>query len=117
MAGRILRHGTTRQRAESILKNGPDPNFREPGATIFDKAVGFSTAAVEGPFPCGTPEMYAAKKANLFATEGGPAILEVEIPAEVVALAVDEGGDIRFQVDEGLEELLLVWPTLSKRIV
>ncbi len=28
----LLRHGTTRMRAEEILRKGPDPRFREPGS-------------------------------------------------------------------------------------
>ncbi len=96
------------------MKNGPDPKFVEPGA--IDKAEGFSTAPAEGPFPVGRPEEYAASKANLFPNEGGPAVVEIEVPAEIVALASDTGGDIRFLSGYGLEELLKAWPTLPKRI-
>jgi hypothetical protein len=113
--GRILRHGTTRQRAKAIVQRGPDPNFTEPGG--LDTAEGFSTAPAEGPFPVGTPEQYATAKANLFPNEGGPAIVEVEVPQAIVDLAINAGGDIRFEPGCGLEELLAAWPTLPKRIL
>lgn len=112
---RILWHGTTRRRAEAILRDGPDRNFTEPGS--LNKAEGFSTAFREGPFAVGTPEEYAARKANLFPNEGGSVILEIEVPTEIVALASDVGGDVRFLPNWGLEELLQAWPTILKRIL
>jgi hypothetical protein len=112
---RILRHGTTRQRAASILQNGPDARFMEPGGA--DPARGFSTCPVPGPFPYGTPESYAAGKANLFPTEGGPAIVEIEVPDDIAALAIDAGGEIRFEPGFGLEELLKGWPTITKKVI
>src|SRR6266581_7411802 len=92
---RILRHGTTRQRAVSIVQNGPNTSFTEPGGA--DPARGFSTCPAQGPFPYGTPENYAAGKANLFPAEGGPAIVEIEVPDDIVALAIDAGGEFRFE--------------------
>jgi len=112
--GRVLRHGTTRKRAEAILQNGPNPNFLEPGG--FERANGFSTAPVEGPFPNGTPECYAERKAALFPDEGGPDVLEIEVPLEIVALAVNVG-EIRFDIGYGLRQVLDAWPTLPKRIL
>lgn len=113
---RVLRHGTTRWRAERILRDGPNPNFLEPAS--MDPARGFSTTPVQGPFPFGSPEAYARAKAKLFPTEGGPAVLEVIIPDSIVALAVDAGGEFRFEPEGGgLEELLAAWPGLSKRII
>jgi hypothetical protein len=112
---RTLRHGTTRQRAEAILKNGPDPNFKEPGG--IDPARGFSTAPVLGPYPYGGPENCAQRKGKLFPNEGGPVVLELDVPEEIVALADDFGGEIRFSRGHGFEELLNAWPTLVKRIL
>jgi hypothetical protein len=113
---RILRHGTTRKRAEAILKDGPNPLFVEPGGLTPEKA--FSAAPAEGPFPVGAPEDYARAKANLFPTEGGPAILEVAVPPEIVALALESGGEVRFGLDGGgLRELIAAWPTLPKRVI
>jgi hypothetical protein len=112
---RVLWHGTTRRRAEAILRGGPDPNFLEPGTMV--KAGGFSTAPTHGPYPLGDPRDYASKKAALFADEGGPAILEVEIPEEIVALAINEVVEIRFQPNLGLEELCQAWPELPKRVL
>ena len=112
---RILRHGTTRQRAEAILKVGPDPSFLEPGG--FDPAHGFSTSPVGGPTSVGTPEQYAAGKAKHFPNEGGPVIVEIEVPADIIDLAIDAGGEIRFEPGFGLEELRQAWPRISKRMV
>jgi hypothetical protein len=111
----ILHHGTTRRRGESILKNGPDVNFREPGGP--DKAEGFSTSPAEGPFPLSSPEDYARSKAALFPDEGGPVILEIEVPEEIASLADTIGGDVRFHPGWGLKELLDAWPRLPKRIL
>ena len=40
-----------------------------------------------GPFPFGTPTNYALGKAGRFPSEGGPAIVEVDVPDEIVARA------------------------------
>jgi hypothetical protein len=56
-------------------------------------------------------------KANAFPNEGGPVILEIEVPDEIVALADHDGGDVRFNSGWGLEELRAAWPTLAKRIL
>ncbi len=112
---RLLRHGTTLQRARSIVRNGPDPNFREPGG--LDVADGFSTADVYGPYPVGSPEDYALGKAALFPGEGGPAIVEVEVPTDIIALALVTGGEVRFQAGFGLAEVLQRWQSLVRRVV
>ena len=111
---RILWHGTTRRRAEAILQKGPDVTFIEPGG--FEKAGGFSTAPSQGPYHSGDPKVVAAGKATLFPDEGGPAILEMEVPEEIIALSVNQVSEIRFQPGYGLEELIAAWPTLAKRI-
>src|SRR5580704_7851102 len=86
----ILIHGTTRQRAERIMAQGPDPNFVEPGG--LDETDQFSTylGSYPGPFPMGTPAKYARDKAVAFPNEGGPVILTVDVPDDIIALAVDE---------------------------
>jgi hypothetical protein len=109
-----LRHGTTRQRAEAILVNGPDPNFREPGSPI--RAEGFSTARLQGPYLFGSPEEVAVRKARLFPNEGGPAVLEIEVP-ESLALKAELWGEVRFDFGYGLEELLQAWSSLPRRIL
>ena len=109
----LLRHGTTRRRAEAILQSGPDPNFKQPGDN--QKAEGFSTARLQGPFPFGTPEVLAAGKARLFPDEGGPAIIDIGVPEYIVRKA-DLRGEVRFDHGAGLEELLAIWSSLSKRI-
>jgi hypothetical protein len=111
---RTLRHGTTKRRADAILQYGPDPKFLEPGGT--DPARGFSTYPDGAPVSVGTPGQYAAGKAALFPNEGGPAILEIEVPEDIVDLAIDAGGEIRFEPGFGLQELLDAWPQIIKRI-
>jgi hypothetical protein len=80
-----LRHGTTRQRAEAILRDGPNPKFREPGGA--DTAEGFSTARLTGPYPYGSPANMAIRKGRLFPNEGGPVFLEIEVPEAIVRQA------------------------------
>jgi hypothetical protein len=123
----LLRHGTTRKRAEEILRNGPNPRFREPNGQL--RGDGFSTA----PFPrklynLGPPEAYARKKAKNWPNEGGPAILEFELPDDLARTiisrrwnqngkALNLGDEIVFDVGFGIEQLLGVWPQLTKRIL
>ena len=121
----LLLHGTTRIRAESIIKNGPNPCFREPNGTTAD---GFSTAPAEGPFEFGSPEEYARGKAANFPNEGGPAILAIELSSEladsmiggvgelIAGKAFHAGTEIRFELGGGLEQLLAVWPELTKTV-
>lgn|SRR5579871_3210587 len=105
-------YGTTRQRAEAILRDGPDPDFKQPGDLY--PAGRFSTARPSGPFPFGSPADMAARKALLFPAEGGPAILEIDVPESIVAKAEMVGG-VRFDPGFGLEELLGVWSLIPKR--
>jgi hypothetical protein len=44
-------------------------------------------------------------------------IVEVEVPTDVVVLALATGGEIRFQAGFGLDELLQSWPSLVRRVV
>ena len=119
----LLHHGTTRQRATRIVAGGPDPDFVEPHGT---RAEHFSTAYADPRLRhMGHPEDYARGKAANFPTEGGPVILELEVPAWVVdvvlADAIGAGlalsGEVRFDPGVGLEDLLRVWPTIPKRII
>ena len=96
-------HGTTRLRAERILQQGPDPCFQEPVGIDLDD--GFSMNLEAGPF----------------LDEGGPVILAVDVPDEVVMKSVNDGfplsqGLVEFDHGSGLEELLLTWPNLVKEI-
>jgi hypothetical protein len=115
----ILLHGTTRWRAERILADGPDPNFQEPGDD--QRAEAFWTSLQCGPFPEGTPQEYALGKAALFPDEGGPAILVLDVPDDLIALTDQvfyplRWGVVAFEEGRGLEELLAAWPTISKQI-
>ena len=122
----LLNHGTTRQRAEAILKNGPDASYREPNGTTAD---GFSTSPAVGPFDFGSPEDYARGKAANFPNEGGPAILAIELPDDLVPSIVGDvgellpgkafnaGTEIRFEPGGGLEQLLAAWPQLTKTVI
>ena len=117
----ILLHGTTRQRAERIIAEGPDPSFMEPGQSGA-RAEGFSTYFESGPFLFGTPEEYAHVKARLFPAEGGPAILRVDVPEEIIEKALNpwfprSQGLIQFDEGSGLDQLRAAWPSLPKQIV
>jgi hypothetical protein len=122
----ILHHGTTLQRARSIEANGPDPAYREPGTGRGPPAEGFSTVIGDGrPCSTGTPETAARNKAALFPAEGGPAILEVSVPAWIMAIlyadpiaaGLARSGEIRFELASGLEELRAEWRHLAKRVI
>jgi hypothetical protein len=115
----ILLHGTTRFRAERLLQNGPDPKYQEPGGQAWDD--GFSMNLETGPFLFGRVEEYAQGKAREYPDEGGPVILAVEVPEEIVYQAVNEWfplsqGLVQFNSGAGLESLLSAWPNLSKQI-
>ena len=114
-----LLHGTTRLRAERILQHGPDPHFQEPGGQPCDD--GFSMFIETGPFLFGRPEEYARGKAKEFPNEGGPVILAVDVPDQIVQRAVNDWfplsqGLIQFDPGAGLEELLAAWVALTKAI-
>ncbi len=116
----ILLHGTTRRRAEHLIAGSPDPQFLEPGGQAWED--GFSMSLESGPFLFGTPEEYARRKAAAFPDEGGPAILEVDVPEEIVARAANQWfplsqGLVQFDRGAGLEELIADWKALEKRLV
>ena len=97
------------------MRDGPNPGFREPGELT--TAGGFSMARPAGPFGLGQPEAIARAKAAIFPQEGGPVILEIDVPDDVVRRATDVIDEVRFEPGSGLEELLQVWPSLPKRIL
>lgn len=117
----VVLHGTTRHRAERIMALGPEADFIEPGGGT--RAEGFSTCLECGPFPLGTPEEYASRKAAAFPNEGGPAILRMDVPDDILVLATDEvyfplsQGIVQFDEGAGLEELRAAWSSLTKTIV
>lgn len=122
----ILHHGTTLQRALAIETNGPDPDYREPGSGSLPPAEGFSTVIGDGrQCSTGTPELAARNKHALFPNEGGPAILEVSVPARIMAIlhadSIAAGlaisGEIRFEPGCGLSELRAEWHKLKKRVI
>jgi hypothetical protein len=115
----ILLHGTTRLRAERILRHGPDPKFQGPGGRVSDD--GFSMNLEAGPFLFGTAEDYARGKAREFPEEGGPVILALDVPDDIIRKAASDWfplsqGLVQFDTGAGLEELLLAWTTLAKEI-
>ena len=65
------------------------------------------------PFPFSLPD------------EGGPAILEVSVPAWVMAIlyadpiaaGLARSGEVRFEPESGLNELRVEWPNLTKRVI
>jgi hypothetical protein len=115
-----LVHGTTRFRAERIVQYGPDVRYREPGGRPCEE--GFSMYVEGGPFPFGTPTKYALGKAAGFPAEGGAAILEVDVPDEIIERATGpwlplSQGVVQFDIGYGIEELLAAWSTLPKQII
>lgn len=115
----ILLHGTTRHRAEQIIQEGPDPRYLEPGGQSLDD--GFSMNLEAGPFHFGTVEEYARCKAREFPEQGGPVLLAVDVPYDIVRKAVNEWfplsqGLVQFDTGAGLEELVAAWPNLPKEI-
>lgn len=122
----VLHHGTTLRRAERIIQKGPDAKYVEPGGSFHDPANGFSTA-IAGQQTIGmqAPEDYARMKAANFPAEGGPVILELEVPAWIVDIVFNHpelgqwahSSEIRFEPGAGLEELQQAWPTLANRIL
>ncbi len=115
----ILLHGTTRFRAEQIQQQGPNARFQESGGQAWED--GFSLSLETGPFLFGTPEEYAHGKARAFPDEGGPVILVVDVPEDIVQRAVNEWfpisqGLVQFDAGAGLEELTVAWANLAKEI-
>lgn len=122
----LLHHGTTLQRARAIEANGPDPAYQEPGTASLPPAEGYSTVIGDGrPCSTGTPEMAARNKHALFPNEGGPAILEVSVPAwimailyaDLIAAGLARSGEIRFEPESGLKELRAEWHNLTKQVI
>jgi hypothetical protein len=122
----ILHHGTTFQRARAIETNGLDPNYREPGTGSLPLAEGFSTVIADGPArSTGTPEVAARNKHAPFPNEGGLAILEVHVPAWIMAIlyadpiaaGLARSGEVRFEPECGLNELRAEWHNLTKRVI
>ncbi|MBY0229717.1 MAG: hypothetical protein K2W96_10595 [Gemmataceae bacterium] len=121
----LLFHGTTLIRACRIEAAGPDPDWIEPGGTT--PAENFSACLPSGPFAAsGRPESYACLKAAAVLRdgrdEGGPAILLMEVPDGIIALAVDEHmplsqGFVRFDQGPALSALLAAWRGLRKRVI
>jgi hypothetical protein len=117
----ILLHGTTRYRADRIAAHGPDPDFMEPGGNV--RAGNFSTCLQTGPFPLGTPQEYARRKAAGFPNEGGPVMLWMDVPDSIIAIAVDpmyfplSQGVVQFDEGFGLEELRTAWATIATQII
>lgn len=79
-------------------------------------AGGFSTYPVGISPSVGAPDQYAAGKAKLFPNQGGPAIIEIDVPDDIADLAIDAGGELRFEPGYGLEELLQAWSNIAKRM-
>lgn len=133
-----LLHGTTRARAESIVLNGPDVTFVEPGGV--DEAQNFSFTVEGMPSAVGDSVTYARGKASAFPNELGAAVLAVDVPDDIVRLAalehlslfsglieyderadVDEltalcGGVVQFDPGPALDSLVAIWGTLVKEI-
>jgi hypothetical protein len=72
-----------------------------------------------GPLLFGSVEDYARGKSREFPDEGGPVILVVDVPDDIVRKAANDWfplsqGLVQFDHGFGLEELLQAWPDLAK---
>jgi hypothetical protein len=65
----------------------------------------------------GSPSAIAIDKATVYPNEGGPAILRMQVPSNLVEKANDFGGEIRFDPGAGLEELQQNWSSISTEII
>ncbi len=75
-----------------------------------------------GPFLFGDPDDFAHGKAREFPDEGGPVILVLEVPDDIVQKAATEWfplsqGLVQFDPGSGLEELVAVWSEIAKSAV
>jgi hypothetical protein len=69
--------------------------------------------------------MAARNKHALFPDKGAPAILEVSVPAWIMAIlyadpiaaGLARSGEIRFEPESGLDELRAEWCHLTKRVI
>ena len=116
----ILLHGTTRMRAELIVKNGPDPCYGEGGLRLRHGDFSCYTEGSTSHY-LGLPEDYAQRKAANYPTEGDPVILAIDVPDWIIQLTDAaylpvEDGIIQFDFKAGFEELFQAWPTLTKEI-
>jgi hypothetical protein len=122
----ILHHGTTLHRAQRIIVDGPDAYYVEPGSGgVRAEPPEFSTTRLDHPVALGRSERYARGKALNFPNEGGPVILEMEVPAHVIAILEADpiaagkmaSGDTCFDDTVGIRELLAAWLSIPKRII
>ncbi len=77
---------------------------------------GFCVSLELSEHPLGSPEEYARSKSKLFPNEGGPVILELELDESILQLSMTESHDFQFERGHGIEQLLVKWPTIAKRI-
>lgn len=137
-----LLHGTTRNRADSILMTGPDIDFVEPGGGSVT-AENFSFTLGDSATSLGEAATYARDKAKNNPSEGGPAVVAVDAPDDIVRAATVEhleaykvyglvieydegasvtelvaltGGYVQFDRGPALTQLLAVWGALTKEI-
>lgn len=116
-----LWHGTTRQRAEQIVFNGPDPNYREPASNTREDEQFWTVAHDRSPSqsPLGTARDYALRKAQS-SGEGNPAIVELQVPDWLVQIVLEDpigrfnyqSGYVCFELGCGLDELIAEWRNL-----
>lgn len=137
-----LLHGTTRDRADGILRVGPDIDFIEPGGGAVP-AENVSFTLGDSATSLGEATTYAREKARNNPSEGGPAVVAVDVPDDIVRAAAVEhleayrtyglsieydgnaavaelvaltGGYVQFDRGPALTELLAAWGALTKEI-
>ena len=115
----ILLHGTTRLRAELIVRFGPDPHYAESLGQASDD--GFATYVEGGRYMFHPSEECARRKSALFPSEGGPAILRVDVPDDIIQKTDLQffplvHGVVQFNEKFGFEELRKAWPNLPREV-
>jgi hypothetical protein len=115
-----LHHGTTMYRAERIIRVGPEPDY---GKSVGVRGDHVFSLYCEGASPdYGTAEEYAFGKDRLFPHEGGPVILTIDIPDDIIAQSVPEidpfsFGYVEFQKGFGIDALRAAWATIATSAV
>ncbi len=107
------------------MEAGPNPDISEPNGQM--SVESFSATLPFGSFETtGRPEEYAWGKAKMAVRErrdeGGAALLIVEVPDDIVGLAVDDWfplsqGFVQFDRGPSMSALRTAWPTLKMRII
>ena len=108
-------HGTTSNRAPSLIANGPDAAFRDAGDSF--PAGGFSVATPHGSEVAGvggTAQDYA--RATAAAYGGDPVVVSMRMPRSVYSKGAGDMTEMRFEPGSGLEDVQKAWRQMDKHV-